>query len=142
MREASWKVLELLMSPQKPNAPANSPVADRSGNIKRKNATLVTQRSQSSTAVVVEKSTAEPDINPMLIPLAMSSPLAMGSAIRSSVVVNALDHQKLTSLPPFRSCSGTSAVSSVPSAGKPDEEQSPLTFSANEEAIMDAILGI
>ena len=138
MREASWKALELLMSPQKPNVPTSSPAADRSDhnrNIERNNIT------RSSSAVVFEKSAAVvPDINPMLVPLATSS--AKGSTIRSSVGVNALDPQKLSSLPPFRSCSGASAVSSVPSVGMPDGEQSPLTFSANEEAIMDAILGI
>ena len=146
MREASWKVLELLMSPEKPNVPVGSPAAYRSDhnrNIERNNTTLAGHRTRSSAAVVFEKSaTVVPDINPMLVPLAISSPLAKGSAIRSTVGVNVLDTQKLSTLPPFRSCSGASAVSSVPSVGMPDGEQSPLTFSVNEAAIMDAILGI
>ena len=83
------------------------------------------------------------DNNPLLVPLAVRpSPARDGAAGALIAATNLLNAQPLSSLPPFRSVSGTSAVSSVPSAGVPEEEESPLVFSANEEAIMDAILGI
>lgn len=164
MREASWKVLELLMSPQKPcfttaaalaeesskiaeACAAQSPTrtkkagprhcANHNGKIDRGN-----EQSRSSAAVAVESAPLAPDHNRLPVPLAVCSPAAKGRTNRSSAGLNAPNTQPLVGLPQFRSCSGASAVSSVPSVGTSEGERSPLTFSANEEAIMDAILGI
>ena len=159
MREASWKVLEQLMSPQKPcfttaaalaekssKSPTQTEKADprhcanRYGNIHRGN-----EQSRSFANVAVEKkrsAAVAPDNNRLLVPLAVCSPAAKGQTSRSSGRLNAPNTQPLGSLPPFRSCSGVSAVSSVPSVGTSVGERSPLIFSANEEALMDAILGI
>lgn len=167
LREASWKVLELLMSPQKSTSTSTpvpkiataavSPAASH-GLIEMtkgqphppaqpKGSMYPWQSSCADSAVSYDKGTGQAahdnDNNPLLVPLAVRpSPARDGAAGALIAATNLLNAQPLSSLPPFRSVSGTSAVSSVPSAGVPEEEESPLVFSANEEAIMDAILGI
>lgn len=119
------------------------PTTNHCGKVEFEHVDLGVQNVQNPAPVVCEDSaTAAPDTNPMLVPLAASSSVVLTSANRTSAKLNALTVQPLSGLPPFRSCSGSSAVSSVLSTGMSERDESALTFSANEEAIMDAILGI
>ena len=177
LREASWKVLELLISPQKqqqqqhkpdpptrpkdatPRWPVGGPeevhsagagLQDRMVQQQLKSSPYKEQLAALSASPLTlgthsGHAQRTPVENALLVPLAASSsparrlPDMIVDPLRSM-----LDAQPLSSLPPFRSVSSTSAVSSVASARAMDdeEEDSPLTFSANEEAIMDAILGL
>ena len=167
LREASWKVLELLLSPQKhqpkPDPPARPkdatprwPVGgpdggdsgaglhDRMVRQPRKSSSYKEQLAAltaSSLTLGTDSGNAQRE-NALLVPLAASSSPARRLPNMMANSVNTLDAQPL-GLPPFRSVSGTSAVSSVASERAMDlEVESPLAFSANEEAMMDAILGL